>query len=238
MLSYTVYARERQLLRIATTELAEPLAENESQFHNWARQDLWLGMKFEQVNVLWNDPRFSLVPGDFAEAQNSAALAKHLFQTDSFEMLRYSEAGDNKLLYAVNEKIYYAIRSRFPDANHEHIAGRILNWYTDPMIDQDLLVVNHGDYLQVLYREGEKLQFCQSFPYSTASEAAYFVLNTMEKLAIHREKASIRTLGLAEESDLFQNLDTYIYKVKGWTIPLPETLKTAFSYHPVLITKL
>lgn len=238
MLSYAVYARERQLLRVITTELDQPLAEKESQFTNWVRNDAWLGMKFEQVNIVWNDARFSLIPTEYASPNHAATLARHLFHTDSFEMLRYSEAGENKLLYPVNEKIYYAIRARFPDANHEHIACRVLNWYMDPSRDQDFLVVNHGDYLQVLYREGEKLQFCQSFPYSTASEGAYFVLNTMEKLSIPREKASIRTLGLSEEGELFQSLDTYIRTIKGWTIPLPEALKKAYSYHPQLISKL
>lgn len=238
MLSYTVYARERQVLRISSTEADSPLSENESQFHNWARDDEWLGMKFEQINVLWSDARFSMVPQNFAHEQNAATLARHLFQTDAFEMLRYSDAGENKLLYAVNEKIYYAIRSRFPDASHEHIAGRVLNWYMDPSMDQDMLVVNHGDYLQVLYREGEKLQFCQSFPYSSASEGAYFVLNTMEKLAINREKASVRTLGIDEESELFLSLDTYIRRVKGLNVPLPESLKKEFAYHPQLISKL
>ncbi|MHB1276996.1 MAG: DUF3822 family protein [Bacteroidia bacterium] len=238
LLSYTVYARERQLLRIIATELDQPLAENETQFTNWVRNDEWLGMKFGQINIVWSDARFSLVPADYARPQHAASLARYLFETDSFELLRFSDAGERQLLYPVNEKIYYAIRSRFPDANHEHVACRILNWYMDPSIDQDFLVVNHGDYLQVLYRDGDKLQFCQSFPYSTAGEGAYFVLNTMEKLSIHREKIGIRTLGLAEESELFQNLDTYIRKVKGWTIPLPEALKKAHTFHPLLIAKL
>lgn len=238
MLSYTVYARERQLIRIVATELVQSLAENETQFTQWVRNDEWLGMKYEQVNIVWNDARFSLVPADYARPQHAATLARHLFQTDSFEMLRYSDAGKDQLLFPVNEKVYYAIRGRFPDAHHEHIACRILNWYMDPSIDQEFLVVNQGDYLQVLYREGEKLQFCQSFPSSTPGEGAYFVLNTMEKLAIHREKASIRTLGLSEESALFQSLDTYIRSVKGWNIPLPEALKQAYSYHPLLVSKL
>lgn len=238
LLSYTVYARERQLLRVVANQLDQPLSENEAQFTQWVRNDEWLGMKFEQITIVWSDARFSLVPAEYAKPQHAATLARHLFQTDSFEMLRYSDAGKDQLLYPVNEKLYYTIRSRFPDANHEHIACRLLNWYMDPNIDQEFLVVDHGEFLQVLYREGEKLQFCQSFPYSTAGEGAYFVLNTMEKLSIHREKSSIRTLGLAEESELFQSLDTYIRKVKGWNIPLPEGLKKAYRYHPLLIAKL
>lgn len=238
MLSYAVYARERQLLRVASTVLDEPLENNEAQLHAWVRNDAWLGSKFEQINVLWCDPRFSLVPKEFASEQQAATLAKHVFATSSSELLRYSDAGINQMLYPVSEKVYYAVRSRFPEANQEHLASRILNWYMDPSMDQDLLVINHGHSIQVLYREGEKLQFCQSFPYSTANEAAYFVLNSLEKLSINRDTATIRTLGIRAEDELFQTLDTYIRKVKGLSIPLPDALKKESSLHPLLISKL
>lgn len=238
LLSYAVYARERQLVRVSTTLLDEALSDNESQLQNWVRNDPWLRLDYEQVNILWCDARFSAVPSDYAQELYAESLARHLFQTESYELLRYSDCGDKKLLFTVSENIYYALRSRFRGANHEHIAGRLLNWYMDPSMDQDILLVNHGDFVQLLYREGDKLQFCHSFPYSTASEAAYFVLNSMEKLSVNRETATLRTLGLGNDDELFHMLDTYIRKVKGVQIPLPDALKNEVAIHPLLITLL
>lgn len=153
-------------------------------------------------------------------------------------MIRFSDCGELQLMYALSDKAYYASRTRWSEAHHEHLAGRILNWYMDPNMDQDPLIVNHGDYLQMLYRDGNKLQFCQSFPYTSTNEAAYFVLNSMEKLSIRREQVTIRTLGIDPNSELFQLLDSYIRKVKEVRLPLPESLKKEYSLHPLLISLL
>ena len=238
MLSYAVYARERQLLRVRVCETNDSLFENESQLHDWAREDEWLKLSFEQIHVLWNDPRYLPVPEEFAEAGNAGALSAHQFDISPQEMLRYSDCGMVKLLYALNEKAYYAARSRFPEARHEHTAGRILNWFMDPNIDQNLLVVDYQDSVQFMVREGDKLQFCQSFPYSNPNEAAYLVLNSMEKLAIKRESATLLTLGISSDSPLFTLLDTYVRKVQGVKLPLPEALKDEFALHPLLIALL
>ena len=223
---------------MASVQFDQPLHENENQIQEWVRQDEWLRMSFEQVNLLWDEPRFSVVPEEYAMESATESLAKHLFETKIKEQLRFSDCGSMKMLYPINEQVYYAFRSKFNQANFEHLAGRLLNWYMDPNIDQDFTVVHHGDSIQLMYREDDKLQFCQSFLINSDSEAAYFVLNTMEKLGIKRDQVTLRTLGVDEKGALFHMLDAYIRKVKGIQIPLPEALKTAHSLHPFLITKL
>jgi|GEM_PF-2378739 len=218
--------------------LDQSIEENENQIQAWVRNDEWLRMDFEQVNLLWDESRFSIIPQEFAQEADTEVLAKHIFETHAKEQLRFSDCGELKLLYPINEQVYYALRSKFNQANFEHLAGRMLNWYMDPNIDQDFMVVQHGSSLQVLYREGDKLQFCQSFPTSNDSESAYFVLNTMEKLGVNREQVTVRTLGVDENGPFFHMLDEYIRKVKGVNIPLPEALKKEYSLHPLLITLL
>lgn len=238
MLSYAVYARERQLLRIRTIRFEKPLFEEESQLQEWARDDEWMKLDYEQIHVLWNDPRFTVVPKEFASSNHASTLSKFQFDTQMQELLRYSDCGELQLLYVANEKVYYATRSRWAEARHEHIAGRILNWFMDPNIDQDPLIVDHGDYIQMLHREGTKLQFCQSFPYSSINEAAYFILNSMEKLSIKREQVTIRTIGVDPEAKLQELLETYVRQVKQIKLPLPEALKNEYSLHPLLVSLL
>lgn len=238
MLSYAVYARERQLLRVASVPLNQSLEENDNQIQEWVRKDEWLRMDFDQVNLLWDESRFSIVPNEFALESATDTLAKHLFETRIKEQLRFSDCGSFKLLYPIHEQVYYSLRSKFNQSNFEHLAGRLLNWYMDPNIDQDFTVVHHGSSIQVMFREGDKLQFCQSFVINNDSEAAYFVLNTMEKLGVNREQVTVRTVGIDEKGPLFHMLDEYIRKVKGINIPLPEALKQEHSLHPFLITKL
>jgi len=238
LLSYAVYARERQLLRVRSISLNQSLEENDNQIQEWIRNDEWLRMDFEQVNLLWDEARFSIVPAEFANESATETLTKHLFETRVKEQIRFSDCGTIKLLYPIHEQVYYSLRSKFNHAQFEHLAGRLLNWYMDPNIEQDFTVVHHGNSIQILFREGDKLQFCQSFLIHNDSEAAYFVLNTMEKLGVNREQVTVRTLGIDENGPLFHMLDDYIRKVKGINIPLPDTLKEAHSLHPFLIAKL
>lgn len=238
LLSYAVYAKERQLIRMEVKSLAIPLEENVQPLHEWVKGNSWFSMNYNHVSVVFNQARMGLVPSEVMEASAPDVLARYIFEYNRFERLEQHDCGDKKLLYPIADNIYYAIRSRLNGADLQHAAGRILNWACDPTIPPAFMVVNHGDYLQIILREGEKLQFAQSFPYLDTNEAVYHVLNTMERLEINRQTNAVRTIGIHPDSELFLTLLEFVREVKPYGLPLPDSLANEYALHPMLISLL
>ena len=238
LLSYAVYAKERQLVRLEVISLPIPLEENIQPFHEWVKGNDWFSMHYSHTTVVCNDASMGLIPSEIVEQVSPENLSRYLFEHTRFERLEQHDCGDKKLIYPMADSIYYAQRSRFPGASLQHAAGRILNWACDSTIPPAFIVVNHGDYLQVILREGEKLQFAQSFPFLDTEEAVYHVLNTMERLDINRQSNELRTIGVDPESALFLGLQEFVREVKPYTLPLPDALLNQFQLHPMLISLL
>ncbi len=235
LFSYTVYARERQLIRFSVSESGG----GDNELLDWFRSDEWLKRSYDQVEILWSGDRYSLVPKELAESGNAAALARHSFRTAHQEQLRYDAVdAEKQLLYPVQESLYYTVRNRFPNATHRHLSSRLLSWYLDGTLENEALVILHDKYLEFYLAEHGRLQVMQSFPFSNDTEAAYHVLNAMERLQINRENATIHLLGTSSQSPVFQLLDTYIRKVKIVRVPVPEALKPYPEHMPLLLNLL
>ena len=238
LLSYAVYAKGRQLIHFAASETEQPLEENPSQFSEWVRNSEWLKREYEQTRILWNTPRYTVVPSEYATQGPVAELTRYQFEVKNNEALRSSQLVEHSVLYPVNDNLYYSVRSRFPNAEHEHIGARVLNWYLSEERDNQVLLRFDEGQLQVLYAEAGKLQFCQSFPFENENEAVYFVLNALEKLNISRETIRLRVVGISSDSAIGRQLDTYFRKVEMVRIPLPDALRSTPVHHPMLISLL
>lgn len=237
-LSYAVYGKGRKLLHFSSSETEGSLEDNQPQFAEWVRTHEWLKREYEQTRVLWNSSRYTVAPAEFTSPASLTDLTRYQFESRKNEVLRSTAVGEHSVLYPVDENLYYAVRNRFADAEHEHIGARVLNWYLSEERENQVLLRFDENQVQVLFAESGKLQFCQSFPFSTENEAAYFVLNALEKLNISRETVRLRMVGIAPDNAIRRLLDTYVRKTEIVKIPLPELLQSAWQHHPMLISLL
>ncbi len=209
MLSYATYTAEGELLEYLVSRKEGKV--NSGDFNDWVRDHEALKTAPEQVNIIWSHAHMALIPDDYYQSDKRDEYLSHLFEPQPNQKLLEDESSDKHMFFPVNEDVYYAARTKFAQATHHSAVLKGISFAMEnTYLDHKVVAMLDQDHLTLVHSEDDKLQFANSFSYTTFHEAAYFVLNYYETSGLNREKLPLVCYGVDPKSELADTLKKYL----------------------------
>jgi len=190
-----------------------------SQWAEMLRKENLLELLYRRVKIALLYPRTTFVPsrlfnenekGTYLEGLTNQKLGEKAQEDDS-ELLGI------KVIYPPKSAIGTMLAQRFPAAKFYNSLTAFLHGGAEvTKKGTGFTVFTHilEDRFFLSLFEKERLLFCNTFNYQTASDVMYFVLLTMEQYGANPETAQLYLSGkIVERSDIYTMLHRYILKI-------------------------
>lgn len=180
---------------------------------------------FRSASAALAHPHAALIP---------SALFDESHQEELFAFHHPSEQGQLKFsdplpglrarnLFSADPELVRALEGQFPGIKLHHattafMEGSMMRYKgrNEPLALADF----HPDYFTMIVLKGRELLYCNSFRYTNAEEAAYFLLFVYEQLGLNSETLPVHLSGhIGKNSDTFQLLFNYIRHVQFESLP-------------------
>jgi len=208
LLSYARYNASNELLEYAWFEWNTSLTNTE--FNDWVRDTEILKQTPQKVRIIWSHAHLALIPEDYYQSDKREEYLQHLFEPEATQKLLEDESSDKHMFFPVDENIYFAARTKFPNATHHSAVLQDIEFVlASEALNQQVVAILDQSFLTLVHSEDGKLQFANSFQYSNNHEAAYFILNYYETSGLNREKLPLTTFG-SPDYELKETLQKYI----------------------------
>ena len=187
-----------------------------------------LGRSYQTVNVLIDTPRFTLVPFDLFEDEQTEEFFHLNFPKKENETILCNILGKNNvaLLFGVDKHTHQLLAEQFPQARifasisplleHFHTRSRENN-------TKNLYVHFHASQMDVFAFDKGKLLLTNTFQCKQTPDKVYYMLYIWQQLGFSQEKDQLWLAGNIEaEEELMTELNKFIRNVK--TFPKKENL--------------
>ena len=187
-----------------------------------------LGRSYQTVNVLIDTPRFTLVPFDLFEDEQTEEFFHLNFLKKENETILCNILGKNNvaLLFGVDKHTHQLLAEQFPQARifasisplleHFHTRSRENN-------TKNLYVHFHASQMDVFAFDKGKLLLTNTFQCKQTPDKVYYMLYIWQQLGFSQEKDQLWLAGNIEaEEELMTELNKFIRNVK--TFPKKENL--------------
>lgn len=211
--------------RVSETE--DSAYTNDSLLYDWVRAHEELRKNYPDSRIYFDGHHATLVPEELFSENHLDLLTRPLFEKSRGNLLKWCASSVGPCIFELPEAAYYAARSRFPEANFLHMGVARLGFALNRASDHEkVFAFVQPDFVQIIYIESGKLQFCNSFAWSKLDEAAYFILNVYDKLRLARERIPLYFDGESANDTLQRILSVYISRIEEPGADLPETIRT------------
>ncbi len=215
LLSYQVRRNDGRCLAIAAFQPDGAILEDERQLLDWLKSEPLFKEPFNTVQILWNEPRLTLVPQELFDANEITRYIQPVFDMRDAELLLHAEQGEYIALFPVPQALYYALKSRWTNVQHRNqLQVNMELCLRSDSISEGVCALIDPDFIHLVLTENGKLQFQNAIAYSTATEAAYFILNFFEQNKFNRNSTPITFLGITGEHDIIRNLQNYLADIR------------------------
>lgn len=224
MLSYQVRRDDGHCLAIAAFEPDGTILQDERQLLDWLKNEPLFKEHFKTVQILWNEPRLTLVPEELFDANESTRYIQPVFDMQDAELLLHTAQGEYVALFPVPQALYYALKGRWANAVHRNqLQVNMDLCLRGEVISEGVCALIDPDFIHLVLTENGKLQFQNAIAYSSATEAAYFILNFFEQNKFNRSSTPITFVGITAEHDIIRNLQNYLADIRFYRpAGLPE----------------
>lgn len=197
-------------------------------FFDWVRANDVLRQTYGKVEALWCSSKYTLVPGNLFNEYQLEAYTRPLFAKEPGEIIKSAPAGDNVGVFAINEKLYYAVRSKFYEAAIGHqCTANLLRAQAMSSGSDRIFAFFYADFFQLVQFENGRLLFHNTFTFERDEEAVYHLVNFYERMKLSRQRVPLYTEGLPAASPLGILLSKYILRVED----LPATHGITLADH-------
>ena len=188
-------------------------------------EDKLLQLAYHKTKLAFINNNATLVPLRLYDPEQKKTYLQHLRalkDDDSIAVNMLSGIGAN-LVYAVSDPIYKMLLSYFPSGKFYHGFAPILMGYRRSMEHQhgsQIFLNVKENLLQLVLFDGNKLQFCNSFPFQTSKDFIYFVMLIFDQFKLKPESTAVHLSGLIErDSEIYKHLYRYIRHINFITQP-------------------
>lgn len=231
MLSYGLKDLNDKLVYLSVSEFDT----SQQSLLEWIRSHNLNSENFASVDIIWEEPRAVLVPKSYYLEAKKEVFAKVSFDISYQEILLNEELESEQIIFPVNQDLYYSLRSKFPKARHKSgYAENIKQSLNSTELNHGINVFFSESFLQIVHCEDGKLQFSNAFPFSSESEAAYYILNYFEQGKLDRNTTPLSCSGIDPQNEISRLLAKYLAKLNFYTVQLDEELNKAPGSHPFI----
>jgi len=179
-------------------------------------QEPLLSRKFDSVNVSHKNNLSTIVPETLFDKQNKKDYLKYtvkVLETDQIAVDLLEENETNNV-YIPFENVNTFLAEKYGEFDFLHsssiLVSSLLKYYKET--PGKLLFVNVAKHsFEIVFIEDNKLQFHNSFLYTTKEDFLYYILFTMEQLFLDPETQRIIFLGaINKHSPLFEITYKYV----------------------------
>ena len=187
-----------------------------------------LGYSYQAVNVLIDTPRFTLVPFDLFEDEQTEEFFHLNFPKKENETILCNILGKNNvaLLFGVDKHTHQLLAEQFPNARIFASISPLLEYFHTRSRENDtknLYVHFHTNKMDVFAFDKGKLLLINTFQCKQTPDKVYYMLYIWQQLGFSQEKDQLWLAGNIEaEEELMTELNKFIRNVK--TFPKKENL--------------
>ena len=187
-----------------------------------------LGRSYQTVNVLIDTPRFTLVPFDLFEDEQTEEFFHLNFPKKENETILCNILGKNNvaLLFGVDKHTHQLLAEQFPQARIFASISPLLEHFHARSRENDtknLYVHFHANKMDVFAFDKGKLLLTNTFQCKQTPDKVYYMLYIWQQLGFSQEKDQLWLAGNIEaEEELMTELNKFIRNVK--TFPKKENL--------------
>ena len=187
-----------------------------------------LGRSYQTVNVLIDTPRFTLVPFDLFEDEQTEEFFHLNFLKKENETILCNILGKNNvaLLFGVDKHTHQLLAEQFPQARIFASISPLLEHFHTRSRENDtknLYVHFHASQMDVFAFDKGKLLLTNTFQCKQTPDKVYYMLYIWQQLGFSQEKDQLWLAGNIEaEEELMTELNKFIRNIK--TFPKKENL--------------
>lgn len=235
-LVYSVHDTEaNELLVLKTVDVS-----GTGETNDWAkalRQENLLDLLYRRVKIAMVYPHSAFIPARLFNEEEKSTYLTELADASYGDKVQDddAEALGLKVVYPPKSAEGVLLAQRFPNAKFYNGVTAFLTGCTKMVgkeSEHTVFVHIFEDCFYCSILEKERLLFCNTFKYQTASDVMYFLLLAMEQYGVDAEKAQLRLSGkIVENSDIYKMLYRYVLNIDF--LPQPDFLKMDSTFSNV-----
>jgi hypothetical protein len=181
----------------------------------------WLNSDFQSVNFIVSNSYSTLVPLPLFEAEKISTYLKF-----NLPEIPKSEISFDKLKNTLAANIYYRqegllekVNEIWPNSRLIHSGSALLEIlainFKNLSDDKRVFLNVYEDRFELVYFKQNKLHFYNSFKYKTKEDFIYFLLATLEQLALNPEEVNLTLLGTINKvGKLYEIIYQYVRNIE------------------------
>ena len=187
-----------------------------------------LRLSYQTVNILIDTPRFTLVPFDLFEDEQTEEFFYLNFPKKENETILCNILGKNNvaLLFGVDKHTHQILTEQFPKARFFACISPLLEYFQTKSREEEtktLYTHCHANQMEVFAFDKGKLLLTNSFSCKHVPDKVYYQLYIWQQLGFSQEKDQLWLAGdIDSKEELTLELNKFIRKVH--TFPQKETL--------------
>jgi hypothetical protein len=190
--AYAVHNADGVLLHLAHNEFYVSLDQDETVFFDFIRGQEVLKQKYKTTKVVVDGYKTTLVPTELFNELYIESYLRHIYETESKEIVKEVALLNDtiKLVFATKEYLFYPARSKYYDADIEPHAAHYIRKSTLHHTNKLNVFIEQGDMYLVHSQNNSPIYF-NRFAYTTADEAAYYILNYYQVFAAQPQNTPV-----------------------------------------------
>lgn len=174
--------------------------------------------KYQHIYVNYFDPQFTLCPGTFYKPENSRFILEFNAGTVADKLVLTDDINaEIKLIYAIDETLKSTLDQLYPHHQLKHtitVLSRLM-LQTEELTKEDILLVVHANYIEIIVKQEHKLMLANQFTIKTQEDVLYYVLFILEQYQLNPLTVNITIAGnIDSTSDLINSLKKYIKNIR------------------------
>lgn len=179
----------------------------------------WLELPFHRVNVLMADKRFTFIPLEFFEDEQTEIIFYHNHPKRENETVLYNILHKNNtvVLFGMDKSAYSFLRERHPDIKFYSQASPFIEFFSSKSRlgnNRKMYVYLQKDAVDVYSYERGHLLLANSFKCKSTSDCVYYLLYIWKQLGFEQERDELHLTGdLNDKELLLSELRKFIRQV-------------------------
>lgn len=176
---------------------------------------------FQTKNILFDTPRFTLVPFEIFEDEQAEDLFYHNYTKKENETILCNILGKSNvtLLFGMDKHAHQLLAEQLPEARIYACISPLIEYFTiknKEENDKSLYVHLHTNKMDIFAFDRGKLLIANTFQCKQLSDKAYYILYIWQQLGFNQNKDTLWLAGETETEgkELLLELNRFIQSVK------------------------
>ena len=177
--------------------------------------------KFKSSRVIVESPDFTFIPEPLFEKEKASLYLEFNNNVESDNTQIFSDKLINLEaynVYAVPNMLVDAWQTYFPEAAVSHFLSSLIESllirYKNIPVENRLFAYVRSHYFDIVFIDGNRLKYCNSFMYRSKEDLAYFLIFVFEQLQLNPENVCLKLMGeIVKASVSFDFLYRYIRNI-------------------------